>query len=72
MLYMLEIFETGNKGPHCHLIYYSTDSTVHPPVSETHPYEGLDPTNMPPDMGYSCKMINGVVHVFTHKSNMEK
>ncbi|KAM9474916.1 AMP deaminase 2 isoform 1-T1 [Clarias gariepinus] len=50
----------------------TTGATVHPPVSETHPYEGLDPTSMPPDMGYSCKMIDGVVHVFTNKSNMEK
>ncbi|XP_036435194.1 AMP deaminase 2 isoform X2 [Colossoma macropomum] len=50
----------------------TADAPVHPPVSETHPYEGLDAASLPPDMGYSCKMMDGVVHVYTHKSNMEK
>lgn len=45
----------------------STDATVHPPVSETHPYEGFDPAKMAPGLGYTCKMVDGVVHVYTHK-----
>lgn len=45
------------------------DATVHPPVSETHPYECLDPANMPPGLGYTCKMVDGVVHVYTHNSS---
>ncbi|TRZ00470.1 hypothetical protein DNTS_004549, partial [Danionella cerebrum] len=44
------------------------DATVHPPVSETHPYESLDPSTLPPSMGYTCKMLDGVVHVYTHNS----
>uniref|UniRef100_A0A6Q2XSE7 AMP deaminase 2 n=1 Tax=Esox lucius TaxID=8010 RepID=A0A6Q2XSE7_ESOLU len=36
------------------------DQTVHPPVSATHPYENLDPASMPPDVGYGCKMVDGV------------
>lgn len=72
----LEVFD--NKGRHyflvyvCHIEYFSPDAPVHPPVSRTHPYDGLDPSSFPTDMGYSCKMIDGVVHVFTHKSKMEK
>ncbi|XP_059359627.1 AMP deaminase 2 isoform X4 [Carassius carassius] len=46
----------------------SADATVHPPVSETHPYEGLDPASMPPGLGYTCKMVDGVVHVYTQDS----
>ncbi|XDV49031.1 hypothetical protein PO909_018359 [Leuciscus waleckii] len=47
----------------------SASATVHPPVSETHPYEGFDPDNMPPGLGYTCKMVDGVVHVYTHNSS---
>ncbi|XP_067269850.1 AMP deaminase 2 isoform X2 [Pseudorasbora parva] len=47
----------------------SANATVHPPVSETHPYEGFDPANMPPGLGYTCKMVDGVVHVYTHNSS---
>uniref|UniRef100_A0AAY4B2N0 AMP deaminase n=1 Tax=Denticeps clupeoides TaxID=299321 RepID=A0AAY4B2N0_9TELE len=43
------------------------DAPVHPPVSETHPYENVDPSSMPSDMGYGCKMVDGVVHVYTDK-----
>uniref|UniRef100_A0AAX7W8I8 AMP deaminase n=1 Tax=Astatotilapia calliptera TaxID=8154 RepID=A0AAX7W8I8_ASTCA len=32
----------------------TTVTAMHPPVSETHPYENVDPTSMPPDMGYEC------------------
>ncbi|XP_071399654.1 AMP deaminase 2 isoform X1 [Centroberyx affinis] len=49
-----------------------SDATVHPPVSETHPYESQDPASMPPDMGYGCKMVNGVVHVYTTRNIMDK
>ncbi|CAB1417914.1 unnamed protein product [Pleuronectes platessa] len=48
------------------------DAPVHAPVSETHPYDNLDPLNMPADTGYGCKMVDGVVHVYTNKSNMDK
>uniref|UniRef100_A0A8C2L7T3 AMP deaminase n=1 Tax=Cyprinus carpio TaxID=7962 RepID=A0A8C2L7T3_CYPCA len=47
----------------------SADATVHPPVSETHPYEVLDPASMPPGLGYTCKMVDGVVHVYTQNSS---
>uniref|UniRef100_A0A3B4U005 AMP deaminase n=1 Tax=Seriola dumerili TaxID=41447 RepID=A0A3B4U005_SERDU len=49
----------------------TADATVHPPVSETHPYENQDPASMPPDMGYGCKMVDGVMHVYTTRSIME-
>ena len=49
-----------------------SDATVHPPVSKTHPYENLDPASMPPDMGYGCKMVDGVMHVYTTRKTMEK
>ncbi|XP_070758184.1 AMP deaminase 2-like [Enoplosus armatus] len=48
------------------------DAPVHPPVSETHPYDNQDPKNMPADTGYGCKMVEGVVHVYTKKNNMDK
>nr|XP_020463438.1 AMP deaminase 2-like isoform X1 [Monopterus albus] len=48
------------------------DAPVHPPASETHPYENQDPTNMPVDTGYGCKMVDGVVHVYTKKTNIDK
>uniref|UniRef100_A0A665UIZ9 AMP deaminase n=2 Tax=Echeneis naucrates TaxID=173247 RepID=A0A665UIZ9_ECHNA len=48
------------------------DAPVHPPVSETHPYDNQDPKNMPLDAGYGCKMVDGVVHVYTKKNNMDK
>ncbi|XP_029006006.1 AMP deaminase 2-like isoform X2 [Betta splendens] len=48
------------------------DAPVHPPVSETHPYDNQDPKNMPADTGYGCKMVDGVVHVYTKKNNMDK
>ncbi|XP_076613712.1 AMP deaminase 2 isoform X1 [Chaetodon auriga] len=48
------------------------DAPVHPPVSETHPYDNQDPKNMPADTGYGCKMVDGVVHVYTKKTNMDK
>uniref|UniRef100_A0A673YM03 AMP deaminase n=1 Tax=Salmo trutta TaxID=8032 RepID=A0A673YM03_SALTR len=50
----------------------TADQTVHPPVSTTHPYENQDPACMPPDIGYGCKVVNGVVHIYTNKDTMEK
>ncbi|XP_041801445.1 AMP deaminase 2 isoform X1 [Chelmon rostratus] len=50
----------------------TADATVHPPVSETHPYENQDPASMPPDTGYGCKMVDGVMHVYTTRNVMEK
>ncbi len=35
-----------------------SDASVHPPVSETHPYEGQHMKNLPPDTGYSCKLVD--------------
>ncbi|XP_060766536.1 AMP deaminase 2-like isoform X2 [Neoarius graeffei] len=35
------------------------------PVSETHPYEGQECITLPPDLGYSCSMEHGVVHIYT-------
>lgn len=49
-----------------------SDAPVHPPVSETHPYDNQDPSNMPADTGYGCQMVDGVVHVYTKKNNMDK
>ena len=49
-----------------------SDAPVHPPVSETHPYENQDPKNMPADTEYSCEMVDGVIHVFSRKSPTEK
>ncbi|XP_038867501.1 AMP deaminase 2-like [Salvelinus namaycush] len=49
----------------------TADQTVHPPVSATHPYENQDPACMPPDIGYGCKMVNGVVHIYTNKDSMD-
>uniref|UniRef100_A0A4W5KZ60 AMP deaminase n=1 Tax=Hucho hucho TaxID=62062 RepID=A0A4W5KZ60_9TELE len=50
----------------------TADQTVHPPVSTTHPYENQDPACMPLNIGYGCKMVNGVVHIYTNKDTMEK
>uniref|UniRef100_A0A1A8Q1V1 AMP deaminase n=2 Tax=Nothobranchius TaxID=28779 RepID=A0A1A8Q1V1_9TELE len=50
----------------------NADATVHPPASDKHPYENQDPTSMPSDMGYGCKMVNGVMHVYTTRDVMEK
>lgn len=46
--------------------------SAQPPRSETHPYVDPDPASMPPDMGYGCKMVNGVMHVYTTRNIMEK
>uniref|UniRef100_A0A8B9GY84 AMP deaminase n=1 Tax=Astyanax mexicanus TaxID=7994 RepID=A0A8B9GY84_ASTMX len=37
----------------------AADAPVHPPVSQTHPYEGQDPKNLPSDVGYTlCSALN--------------
>ncbi|XP_017352121.1 AMP deaminase 2 isoform X2 [Ictalurus punctatus] len=43
----------------------SGDALMPPPVSETHPYEGQEFTILPPDLGYSCSIEHGIVHVYT-------
>ncbi|XP_027012125.2 AMP deaminase 2-like isoform X3 [Tachysurus fulvidraco] len=43
----------------------SRDAQMPPPVSETHPYEGQDCSTLPPDLGYSCSMEHGIVHICT-------
>ncbi|XP_036007158.1 AMP deaminase 2 isoform X2 [Fundulus heteroclitus] len=62
----LRIYEDTAETP------VDADAPVHPPVSETHPYDNQDPKNMPPDTGYGCKMVDGVIHVFNKKTNMDK
>lgn len=42
------------------------------PVSESHPYQDPNPANVPPDTGYGCKMVDGVMHVYISRSVMEK
>ena len=45
---------------------------MHPePSTVTHPYEAQHLTAMPPDAGYGCQMVDGVVHVFTSQSTMD-
>ncbi|XP_056280177.1 AMP deaminase 2 isoform X3 [Pseudoliparis swirei] len=50
----------------------NADATMHPPAPERHPYENQDPASMPHDMGYGCKMVDGVMHVYTTRNIMEK
>uniref|UniRef100_A0A8C9ME24 AMP deaminase n=1 Tax=Serinus canaria TaxID=9135 RepID=A0A8C9ME24_SERCA len=45
---------------------------VHPPFAEQHPYEMWDPQNMPADLGFGLKMVNGVVHVYTKQDITDK
>uniref|UniRef100_A0A3Q4AA36 Uncharacterized protein n=1 Tax=Mola mola TaxID=94237 RepID=A0A3Q4AA36_MOLML len=49
-----------------------SDAQLHTPMSESHPYENQDPASMPPDIGYGCKMVDGVMHVYTSRNRMEK
>lgn len=62
------LLPTVTQSPFCLL----PDATLHLPVSETHPYENQDPASMPADTGYGCKMVDGVMHVYTTRSVMEK
>ncbi|XP_062282828.1 AMP deaminase 2 [Scomber scombrus] len=66
----LDIYE--EESPETTETTVTADATVHPPVSKTHPYVNLDPASMPPDMGYGCKMVDGVMHVYTTRNLMEK
>ncbi|XP_068199349.1 AMP deaminase 2 isoform X1 [Antennarius striatus] len=50
----------------------TADASMYRPAPETHPYENPDPASMPPDIGYGCKMVNGVMHVYTTRNVMEK
>ena len=48
------------------------DAPMDPPASDTHPYEGQALSNMPSDTGYSCKMVDGVVHVYSKENHTDK
>ncbi|KAG8451136.1 hypothetical protein GDO86_003412 [Hymenochirus boettgeri] len=45
----------------------AADAPVHPPFAVQHPYEVCDPSNMPPDLGFGLKMVDGVIHVYTKR-----
>ncbi|XP_023649199.1 AMP deaminase 2 isoform X2 [Paramormyrops kingsleyae] len=47
------------------------DTPVHPPASKTHPYENQEPKKMPADLGFGCKMVDGVVHVYPSRNALE-
>uniref|UniRef100_A0A8C6KUW1 AMP deaminase n=1 Tax=Nothobranchius furzeri TaxID=105023 RepID=A0A8C6KUW1_NOTFU len=51
---------------HEHSRFFSFNAPVHPPVSETHPYDNQDPSNMPADAGYGCLMVGGVIDAPKH------
>lgn len=50
---------------------FVSEATAQVPA-EMHPYQDPDPANMPPDTGYGCKMVDGVMHVYMTRSIMEK
>ncbi|XP_030821809.1 AMP deaminase 2 isoform X1 [Camarhynchus parvulus] len=50
----------------------AADAPVHPPFAEQHPYEKWDPQNMPADLGFGLKMVDGVVHVYTKQDITDK
>ncbi|RXN18979.1 AMP deaminase 2-like isoform X2 [Labeo rohita] len=62
----VNVYEDLNDSP------VDSNMSVHPPVSETHPYDGQDMKNLPPDTGYSCKMVDGVFHVYHAQNPMDK
>ncbi|XP_008411522.1 AMP deaminase 2 isoform X1 [Poecilia reticulata] len=68
----LDIYEEEEELAETTETSITADTTVHPPASDTHPYENRDPASMAPDVGYSCKMVNGVMHVYTSRDVMEK
>ncbi|XP_057181701.1 AMP deaminase 2 isoform X4 [Triplophysa rosa] len=71
--------DSGNTHTHTHtretcadVCVCASDAPVHPPMSDTHPYDGQDMKNLPSDVGYSCRMIDGVIHVYTKPNPMDK
>ncbi|XP_027563810.1 AMP deaminase 2-like isoform X2 [Neopelma chrysocephalum] len=50
----------------------AADAPVHPPFAERHPYETWDPREMPEDLGYGLRMVDGVVHVYTSQDPTDK
>ncbi|XP_014843836.1 PREDICTED: AMP deaminase 2-like isoform X1 [Poecilia mexicana] len=68
----LDIYEEEEELAETTETSVTADATVHPPTSDTHPYENQDPASMAPDVGYGCKMVNGVMHVYTSRDVMEK
>ncbi|XP_056614384.1 LOW QUALITY PROTEIN: AMP deaminase 2 [Triplophysa dalaica] len=67
-----EINNTTPDVHFCHDTHHSPLDSVHPPVSDTHPYDGQDMKNLPSDEGYSCRMIDGVIHVYTEHNTTDK
>ncbi|XP_051977589.1 AMP deaminase 2-like isoform X3 [Xyrauchen texanus] len=61
----LNIYEDLHESP------VDSEGGVHPPVSKTHPYELQNLKNLPCDTGYSCKMVDGVFHVYTKEKPMD-
>lgn len=41
-------------------------------ASRSHPYENPEQAGSLPDLGYGCKMVDGVMHVYTERNVMEK
>ncbi|XP_047231307.1 AMP deaminase 2 isoform X1 [Girardinichthys multiradiatus] len=68
----LDIYEEEEDFEETTETSITADAPVHPSASDTHPYENQDPASMPPDVGYGCKMVNGVMHVYTSRDIMEK
>ncbi|XDV23057.1 hypothetical protein PO909_027779, partial [Leuciscus waleckii] len=62
----LSVFEDLRGSP------VDSDMRVHMPVSETHPYDGRHLKNLPPDAGYTCVMVDGVIHVYTAQNPTDK
>uniref|UniRef100_UPI00398F7952 AMP deaminase 2-like isoform X2 n=1 Tax=Pristiophorus japonicus TaxID=55135 RepID=UPI00398F7952 len=50
----------------------SPGASIHSPFAEEHPYKNCDPNIMPEDIGFGCKMINGVTHVYSKMNIMDK
>uniref|UniRef100_H3A0A9 AMP deaminase n=1 Tax=Latimeria chalumnae TaxID=7897 RepID=H3A0A9_LATCH len=71
------LYELGNTPPESNLYEdppetpVAYDAPVHPPVTN-HPFENMDPSSMPSDVGFGCKMVDGVMHVYTKRSPMDK
>ncbi|GCB71197.1 hypothetical protein scyTo_0008783 [Scyliorhinus torazame] len=50
----------------------SPDTSFHSPFAEEHPYENCDPNIMPENVGFGCRMIDGVTHVYSKTNIMDK
>ncbi|XP_051551142.1 AMP deaminase 2-like isoform X3 [Myxocyprinus asiaticus] len=61
----------NRREPCTYMSLSLSEGGVHPPVSKTHPYELQNLKNLPCDTGYSCKMVDGVFHVYTKQNPMD-